>query len=70
MYSIFDFLSQFSYMTNFLNRNVFRKLCLTNMPLFIGEECVSDATEFKLLYLLRPFLRDLLVSFHKFAVTH
>ena len=35
------------------------------MPLFIGEKCVSDATEFKLLCLLRPVLMNVFVSFHE-----
>ena len=35
------------------------------MPIFIGEECYSDATEFKLLRSLRPVLINALVSFHK-----
>ena len=50
-------------MTKFLNRNVFQKLCLTNYALFIGEECVSDATNFKLLCLLRLVLGNVLDSF-------
>ena len=35
------------------------------MPIFIGEACVSNATEFKLLCFLRPVLRNVLVSFHE-----
>ena len=35
------------------------------MPLFIGEECDSNATEFKLICLLRPVLSNELVSFHE-----
>ena len=38
------------------------------MPLFIGEESVSNATEFKLLCLLRPVLSNELVSFHEIHV--
>ena len=63
MDSIFNFLSQFSYLAKFLNRNVFQKYyALPIMPLFIGEKCVSSATEFKLLRLLRPVLKNVLVS--------
>ena len=35
------------------------------MLIFIGEEFVSDATEFKLLCLSRSALRNVLVSFQK-----
>ena len=35
------------------------------MPLFIGEKCVSNATEFKLLCLSRPVLKNVLVHFHE-----
>ena len=67
MYSILNFLSQFSYMTNFLNRNVFQKILrLTNYALIYSrKKCVSNATEFKLLCLSRPVLKNVLVSFHE-----
>ena len=35
------------------------------MPLFMGEECISDTTEFKLACLSRPVFRNALVSFHE-----
>ena len=35
------------------------------MPLFIGEKCVINVTEFKLPCLSRPVLKNVLVSFHK-----
>ena len=45
---------------------IFKKYyVLPIMPLFIGEECVSDTTKFKLLCLSRPALRNVLVSFHE-----
>ena len=46
---------------------MFFKKCnfLPIIPLFIGEECVSDATEFKLLYLSRPGLRNVLQALRR-----
>ena len=53
-------------MTNFLNRNVFQKILrLTNYAFILGEECVSDVTEFRLLCLSRPVPGNALGSFHE-----
>ena len=35
-----------------------KKYILLIMTLFIGEECISDATEFKLLCLLTPVFKN------------
>ena len=37
------------------------------MPLFMGEECVSVAIDFKLVCLPRPGLWNVLVSFHEIS---
>ena len=48
---------------SFWTEMFFKNYCLTNYALFIGEECVSDATNFKLLCLLRLVLGNVLDSF-------
>ena len=53
-------------MTNFLNRNVFKKILrLTNYAFIYRRKCVCDVTEFRLLCLSRPVPRNALVSFHE-----
>ena len=56
-------------MTNFWTEMFYKKYyVLPIMLIFLGEECVSDATEFKLLCLSRPVLRNVLVIFHEIRV--